>query len=333
MKIFNKNTDYEPVFIAEIGVNHEGDLNAAKGLLSLAKSAGYDAAKFQLYQTESFLSNHFGERVDRAKKFCLTKDQYGELVAMGRDLDIFVFGSAISHDVVDILAKDGVIKIASGDIDFNYLLKCVAKTDCKIILSIGASTLAEVENAISVLSKASKSAIKGRLVLMVCTSQYPCSLEDANINRIRSLEQLGFTIGFSNHVIEEEAAFSAAALGACVFEFHFTDTHDGKEFHDHLLSFTPSQSIDVISTIKKIRLSLGNNAIKRTATEEANHLMLRKGLVYSESIDIGATIKSDSINFARPAVHFKANEIETLLNKRLIKKVYKGDLIMPDDFE
>ena len=177
-----------------------------------------------------------------------------------------------------------------------------------------------------------KSAIIDRLILMVCTSQYPCSLVDANIYRIRSLEQLGFTIGFSNHVIEEEAALSAAALGACVFEFHFTDTHDGKEFHDHLLSFTPLQSMGVISSIKKIKSSLGKNTIERTATEEANYLMLRKGLVYSESMDIGATIKLENINYARPAIYFKANEIESVLNKKVIKKVSKGDLITPGDF-
>ena len=327
MILFNKNITTEPLFIAEIGVNHEGSIDAAKKMMSLAKQAGYDAAKFQMYTPSLFLSSDDKEKIARVRKFQLSLDSYNDLREFGRSIRLPVFASAISHDTVSFLKEDGVIKIASGDIDFDLLLTQVAKSEAKIILSIGASSQEDVEHAITNIKAHINCTLQEKLILLVCTSQYPCPIEDANIGRLNTLKQFGCAVGFSNHVIDKEASLCAAALGASVFEFHFTDTKQDKVFHDHLLSFDPTESASLIGQIIKIRKALGNASIQRTEHEEKSYLSIRKGLVFARSLKVGDIISENDIAFARPATHFKANDFNQILGKQVIVEVEKGSSV------
>lgn len=324
MELFSKNTENEPVFIAEIGVNHEGSLSFAKKLMDLAKLAGYHAAKFQIYSTNNFLSDFFDDRVARAKKFELSFDDYNELRNYGSEIGLPIFASAISHDVVDFLGSDGVIKIASGDIDFTPLLETVSISKSKIILSIGASIHEEVDAAIKIFKKGMKEEFSKRLALLVCTSQYPCPIDDANIARINALKKYGCAVGYSNHVIDEEATLTAAALGADIFEFHFTDTKEGKTFHDHLLSFDLVQSQSLFEKIRKIKRALGSGNINRTASEQENYLKLRKGVVFSRPLKSGDIIKQSDLSYARPAIYFSSSDIHQIVGKALSIDVEPG---------
>ena len=331
MKILNINLDEEPLFIAEIGVNHEGSLQQAKKLMRLAKEAGYHAAKFQLYDTKNFLSNFFEERVVRAESYALSIDDYKELKKVSKDISLPIFASAISHTMIDFLAADGVIKVASGDIDFHHMLDKLARTDSKIIMSIGASNRDEIQSAINVIKSAAKVALNEKLILLVCTSLYPCPIESANLARLTNLKEFGCRLGFSNHVLEEEAAFCAASLGASVFEFHFTDTREGKTFHDHLLSFDPEMSTQMFSKIRNIRMALGSGELTRSQAENENYKMLRKGLIYSRDLKQGHVLGLEDISYARPAIHYSCNDTNKVFNRKLKTRVYSGDLVKDED--
>ena len=332
MNLFGVDLNVDPVFIAEIGVNHEGNLEAAKNLMTLAKEAGYHAAKFQIYNRHSFVSNFFEDKIKRIEKFSLSKAEYEQLRCFGREIKLPVFASAISHDMVDFLAADGVIKIASGDIDFQFLLNAVSKSSAKVILSTGASNHSEIMDAVKWIKDVSPVNIEEKLVLLACTSEYPCPIESANVRRVQSLRSFGCKTGFSNHVVEQEAVLCAAALGADVFEFHFTDSREGKEFHDHLLSFEPAESKDIIAKVKKIRSALGSGILERSKVEQSMYRNIRKGLIYKSDLECGRVIEQSDISFARPAVHFHANDLTKVVKRKLKKNVKAGDLVQRDDF-
>ena len=165
----------------------------------------------------------------------------------------------------------------------------------------------------------------------MCTSQYPCPLENANIRRLNTLKKFGCTIGYSNHVKEEEAALCAAALGADIFEFHFTDKRKGKKFHDHLLSFEPNESLKLFKKIRNIKKALGSHKIQRSPVEKEVFAKLRKGVVFKRALKSGKIIQLKDLSYARPAIYFTANEIKNIIGKKLKRNVKAGELVKLKD--
>ena len=136
--------------IAEIGVNHEGSVDSAMHLISLAHESGADAVKFQSYTPERFIAFNDIERMKRVKKFHLDESDHLRLIDHSNSIGIPFFSTAVTEDWIDFLNQNTfVIKIASGDITFEATIRSAAETGKKVILSTGGSTLKEVHQAIN----------------------------------------------------------------------------------------------------------------------------------------------------------------------------------------
>lgn len=335
MNLFDKNLKNDVVYIAEIGVNHEGDLAYAKDLLKLAANAGADAVKFQGYTPERYASASNPERLERVTKFSLDETQYQELVDLAGDLNVHIFSTPLTEDWVGVLDPTAAaFKIASGDITFEAVIRAAAKTGKPVIISTGAASVEEIDQAVEwVKDEIGDTPLAERLVIMHCICAYPAPLNEANINAVPYLrERYGVPVGYSNHVIEPEACLAAIALGAPVIEVHFTDKKTGRDFHDHALSFEPEEFKNLVETGNRIKSSLGahNKAIQPC---ELDPQLVRKGVVAANDIESGQVLDMDNLMFARPATEIPSTSLNALIGKKAKSAYKKGEQIEKAELE
>lgn len=330
MKLFGKNLTKEVAIVAEIGVNHEGDSEAARRLIRLAAEAGADAVKFQTYTPERFAAADDPARLERVGRFGLSTDTHWTLKREADEAGIVFFSTAVTEDVVPLLAELApVIKIASGDLNFEPVIRAAAGTGKPIIISTGLGTLDEVDQAVGwVRDEVGASVIAERLILMQCVSAYPTPIEEAGVAAIPLMqERYGVTVGYSNHIIGPEACHAAIALGAPLLEVHFTDQKEGREFRDHALSFEPSDLRDLVERAPRIRACLGAPEKTRMPSEASNLDIARKGVVAARDIPGGTVLARDDLMFARPATEFPANQVDRLVGATLAKPLKRGELV------
>ena len=330
MRLFGKDLDHEVAIVAEIGVNHEGDVEAASRLVWLAAEASADAVKFQSYNADRFASASDPERLARVRKFALDEAAHRRLAAEAAAAGIGFFSSAISEDMVPLIAElSPAIKIASGDLDFEPVIRAAAATGKPVVLSTGAGTLEEIDRAVGwVREEIGGAALSERLMLMQCVSAYPAPVNEANAAAVPFLrERYGVPVGFSNHVIGPEACYAAVALGASMIETHFTDRKEGRAFRDHALSFEPGELKDLVEKAPRIRAAVGQNAKAPQPSEPADAKIMRKGVVAARDLAPGTVLAREDLMFARPANEFAAGEIGMLLGRKLTEPARRGELI------
>jgi N-acetylneuraminate synthase/N,N'-diacetyllegionaminate synthase len=330
MRIFGKDVDREVVVVAEIGVNHEGSLDAAIRLMRLAREAGADAAKFQTFTPERYASSSDMARLKRVTGFDLGREGFRKLADEAAKLDFPIFSTAVSEDVIPFLDEMfPAIKIASGDIDFEPAIRAAAATGKPVFLSTGLATMDEVATAVGWFRDAAGTKdIRDRLILMHCVTAYPAPVEQANVQAVPYLAaKTGLRVGYSNHVIGLEACLGAVALGACALEVHFTDRKTGREFRDHQLSCDPDDMRRLLAMIGPLKASLGTAGKQRQPAEVDNLKVVRKGVVAARDMAAGTTLSRGDLMFARPATEIPAGEIESLPGARLKAAVRKGELI------
>jgi N-acetylneuraminate synthase len=221
--------DDQPCYVvAEIGINHNGDIDLAKRLISVAVAAGCDAVKFQkrtvevVYSAEELAKpreNPFGATngdLKRALEF--DQEDYEEIDAFCRSVKMAWFGSPWDEGSVDFLEQFNVPvhKIASASLTDDQLLRHIRKTGKPIILSTGMSTYAEIDHAVDVLGKEN-------LILLHATSTYPANYDELNLRAIPTMaKRYGVPIGYSGHETGIPTTVCATALGACCVERHIT---------------------------------------------------------------------------------------------------------------
>jgi len=221
--------DDQPCYIvAEIGINHNGDIDVAKRLISVAVAAGCDAVKFQkrtvdvVYSAEELAKpreNPFGA-TNGDLKYALEfeQDEYEEINAFCRSVKMTWFASPWDEGSVDFLEQFHipVYKVASASLTDDHLLRHIRDTGKPIILSTGMSTYDEIDHAVSVLGKED-------LILMHATSTYPANYDELNLRAIPTMKtRYGVPIGYSGHETGIPSSVCAAALGACCVERHIT---------------------------------------------------------------------------------------------------------------
>lgn len=220
--------DYPCYIVAEIGINHNGDIDLAKKLISVAVAAGCDAVKFQkrtvdvVYTPEELAKpreNPFGP-TNGDLKYGLEfgQEEYEEINAFCKSVKITWFASPWDEASVDFLEKFKVPvhKIASASLTDDNLLRHTRKTGKPIILSTGMSTYEEIDHAVEVLGKQD-------LILMHATSTYPANYDELNLRAIPTMaRRYGVPIGYSGHETGIPSSVCATALGACCVERHIT---------------------------------------------------------------------------------------------------------------
>ncbi|MGP8153532.1 MAG: N-acetylneuraminate synthase family protein [Smithella sp.] len=266
--------DGRPCYIiAEIGINHNGDIDIAKKLITLAVSAGCNAVKFQkrnpeicvpLSQRDLIRETPWGNITyfDYRKKVELEIDEYKEIDRFCKELNIPWFASAWDTDSVDFIQKFDVpcFKIPSAKLTDDNLLKYTRKQDRPIILSTGMSTLEQLDHAIDVLGKKD-------LILLHCCSAYPADYSDLNLRLIPYLkERYGVHVGYSGHETGLPSTIAAVSLGACIVERHIT-LDRAMWGTDQAASLGPSGVYKIVSEIRLVEKSMGD-ANKRILPSE-----------------------------------------------------------------
>lgn len=330
MHLFGKDTAHEVAIVAEIGVNHEGDIRAASRMLRLAAESGADAVKFQSYSAERLASANDAERLARASRFALDKQAHRKLAKEADSVGIHFFSSAISEDMVPLIAELApAIKIASGDLDFEPVIRAAAATGKPVIISTGTGTTEEIDRAVGwVRDEIGGADLAERLVLMQCVSAYPTPVGEANAAAVPFLRaRYGVPVGYSNHVIGPEACYAAIALGASVIEVHFTDRKEGRSFRDHALSFEPADLRDLVEKAPRIRAAVGEGGKAPQPCEAGSVKAIRKGIVAARDLAAGTVLTRDDLMFARPATEFSSGEIHSLIGRTLVEAAKCGELI------
>ena len=296
--------------IGEAGVNHNGDLETAKKLVDVAKQAGCDAVKFQTWITEKVYSKQHSikpdyqlrttdvkeSEFDTIKNLELSFDAFHALKNYCDQQKILFLSTPDEATSADFLINIGtpIIKIASQDVGNLPFLRYLAQKKVPLILSTGASTLTEVvESAETILKETNE------LILLHCLSAYPAPMDELNLLTISTYKQMfNCLIGFSDHTIGHEAACAALALGARVFEKHFTlDTN--QEGPDHQASLDPDELVNYIKVLRLVYRALGDGYKRIMPSEASNRIAFRRYLVSARAIRAGDILSEDDFNFKK----------------------------------
>ena len=241
----------EVFIIAEIGGNHEGDFDKARELMHLAIESGADSIKFQVYSGDTLVNiKEDPKRVRHFDRFSFTDAQYIDLAKECISLGVDFNASIWNERQIDLLDPFlSFYKIGSGDLTAFSLIKKIVAKNKPIVISTGLSTIKEISNTIDYICSLNKIYKSSKMIsILQCTSMYPIPVEDANLNVIRTLQEVfSYSIGYSDHTEGTKAAQFAVALGAKILEVHFTDDRNDKDFRDHLVSYTPDE-------LKKIKI-------------------------------------------------------------------------------
>lgn len=336
----------EPYIIAEIGANHNGDIDLAKKIIDSAKECGADAVKFQSWTPKSLVSKgeyeknqsyddgdggkkHFGSLEEMVTKYYLREEQHYELKEYCDRIGIDFCSSPFSKEEVDLLIKLDVpfLKIASMDINNLDLLKHMAKTQKPIVLSTGMATLSEIETAVKVIEKEGNF----QIVILHCISIYPPKYEDIHLNNISMLQQaFDYPIGFSDHTIGTAIPLASVALGACVIEKHFTLDKDLPGW-DHQISANPIELREIVKESKNIQKSLGNYKRVVSEDEEGKKLKFRRSLVAKRKMVSGELLRENDITSKRPGTGIPPDEIQFVVGRTLKNNLQEDQIINWND--
>jgi N-acetylneuraminate synthase/N,N'-diacetyllegionaminate synthase len=326
-----------PLLIAEIGGNHEGNFDYAKELTRLAIEADVDFIKFQLYTGNTLVSKVENPvRNEHFKKFELNKENYIELAQMCQAAGIGFMASVWDTDFLNWIDEYmPIYKIGSGDLTAYPILKATVKKKKPIILSTGLSYLEEVVDAVRYIQSLDPFYKNpDNLSVLQCTSMYPISFEDANLDVMQTLHQAtGLPIGYSDHTEGRKALEIAVAMGAQILEFHFTDSREGKTFRDHKVSLTRDEVHLLIQDIKNIK-TLKGNPEKKPLPVEGDHVTTFRRAVYPKyDLEAGIVILEEHLTVLRPNKGIDARNIEEIIGKTLLRAVKKHEKLSSNYFK
>lgn len=336
----------KPYIIAEIGANHNGDMELAKKLIDSAKECGADSVKFQSWTPKSIVSEgeyqknqsyddcpkkHFGSLKDMVNKYYLKTEEHKLLKEYCDSIGIDFSSTPFSTDEVDLLNEVGVeyFKVASMDITNHGLLEYIAKCGKPVILSTGMATMGEIEEAIQVVEAAGNT----QIMLLHCISIYPPEMEDIHLNNITTLRQaFGYPVGFSDHSIGFSVPLASVALGACIIEKHFTLDKDMPGW-DHAISADPAELKIICQESDNIVKALGSTKRTVSEAEQEKKLKFRRSAVVSSALEAGHVLTEDDILFKRPGTGILTHELKYLVGRKLNKSLNADDMIEWQDVE
>lgn len=331
--------------IAEIGANHNGDMNLARTMIDRAKELGCDCVKFQswdtsifsrdVYEKNYFLADDYRERNDYTLKeivdaFSVSPEQLADLKAHCDTRDIDFASTPFEHAQVDDLVKLDApfIKVASMDINNDHLLSHIAETDKPVLLSTGFATLAEIDHAVGTIEKAGNTDI----VILHCISMYPPRDDQLNLKNMGTLRRaFGYPVGFSDHTLGTDISLAAMAMGAVVLEKHFT--LDKEMFGwDHKVSADPDDMAAIMTAAGRIHEALGS--ARRIPPEDPDRKAeYRRSIVSARDIRKGETISSDALTYRRPGTGLEPNADRLLLGAVATRDIPADTIVSLSDFQ
>lgn len=328
------------LMIAEIGNNHNGELECAKQLILKAKEAGCHAVKFQkrtldqvftkaaldaTYNTPTSLGATYGEH--RAK-LEIDRDGFLELRMLAKKLNLIFFATPFDHTSVKFLEDIGVdaYKIASFDVTNLPLLEEVAKRKKPILLSTGMSTMEEVDDAVETILR-----YNPLLVILHCVSIYPTPDDKLDLAVIPTMKRRyrPLPIGYSGHEVDYLPTLNAVSMGAHVIERHFTLAKEMKG-PDHQLSLTPTEMTECMNAIRRIEIMLGEGIKEMDADEYKTRAKHSKSLVALVTIPEGTKITAEMLTLKSPGSGLKANMVHKIAGKTAQREI-QADTLIPEE--
>lgn len=312
-------------FIAEISGNHLGSLDRAKALVKSAIDSGANAVKFQTYTADTMTLNLDSLRVIEGHQLWGGKKLYDlyleahtpwewhdELFSLCKNLGAIPFSTPFDLTAIDFLESINapMYKIASLETSDHMLIRRAAETGKPIIISTGATELQEIEELVEVVKETGNK----NLTLLLCTSSYPSSAEDINLNRINLLkEKFNCKFGISDHTLGIGVSVAAIALGATVIERHFTlKRSDGGP--DSAFSLEPSEFKLLVQEGNSAYKSLGNSKWQISDSENESR-RLRRSLYIVSDVKKGDLITDKNLRAIRPGAGCSPKYYESLIGK------------------
>jgi len=328
--------------IAEIGHNHQGELEKAKALVHAAKECGVDAVKLQKrdnrrlftrafydspYDNENSFGATYGEHREALE---LSKSDWFELGRYSREEGVAFVAAAFDEPSADFLAELGVdaFKFASGDLLNVPFLRYVAALGKPMFLSTGGGTMVDIDRAVEAVA-----AVNDRLCVLHCTASYPAEVEDLNLSVITTLRERypDYVVGLSDHHNGIAMAPVAFMLGARAFEKHFTLNHAWKGT-DHAYSLMPDGMRRFVRDLHRVPVALGDGVKRRRPSEDQPLRKMGKKLVAARDLQAGHVLGPGDIEAKSPADGgLPPYQLDQLLGRRLVHAVsFEQDLTLLD---
>ena len=337
-------------FIADIAANHDGDLDRAKELMTLAKEAGADCAKFQHFRAEHIVSDYGfrslgGQQSHQAtwkksvfetyQDASLPWEWTAELAAHAEDIDIEFMSAPYDLEAVEHLNPYvNAFKIGSGDVNWVTELKVVAELGKPVLIATGAASMEDVERAMVTLEP-----FNVPVVLMQCNTNYQGSVENIHHVNLRVLNQYtsafpSVTLGLSDHTPEHVTVLGAVALGARVIEKHFTDS-TSRVGPDHGFSMDPNTWRAMVDDTRMLEAALGDGEKKVEENERETAVLQRRCVRAARDLQAGTTISSQDVEVLRPAVvgAIPAHEVDQVPGSTLLRDLSFGQEVTWEDLD
>jgi N-acetylneuraminate synthase/sialic acid synthase len=321
----------EPFVVAEIGANHQGDLDTAKAMFKKAKECGANAVKLQKKDNRSLFTREMYESLyDNPNAYGATygahrealefgREEYQELQKCAIELDITMFATPADFESVNFLEELNVplYKIASSDLKNTPLMECVARTGKPVIVSTGGGTMEDVQRAYDTIMP-----INEQLCICQCTASYPAKPEDMNLRVITTLREHfpDVVVGLSDHQSGISMALVAYVLGARIFEKHFT-LNRALRGTDHAFSLEPSGLSKLVRDLRRARLALGDGVKRPLEIEESAIAKMGKQLVAARDLKSGHVLVREDVALKSPADGLPPYELPNVLGKKLTRSL------------
>ena len=340
--------DQPTYFIADIAANHDGSLDRAKHLMTLARDAGADCAKFQHFRAEHIVSDYGFKALGSQQSHQATWEKpvfevyqdaslpwewTQELASHAEEIGIEFMSAPYDLEAVDHLDPYvNAFKVGSGDINWIEELEYIAGKGKPVLLATGAASLEDVERAMAVLTAAAVP-----IVLMQCNTNYEGSIQNVQHVNLRVLTQYAelfpnVTLGLSDHTPGHVTVLGAVALGARAIEKHFTDdvTRTGP---DHGFSMDPATWAAMVEDTRMLETALGNGLKAVEDNEKQTVVLQRRCVRAARALPAGTILTREDLVVLRPAPTdaFPAHAVTSLIGKRLQNDLEAGQDLKPAD--
>jgi sialic acid synthase SpsE len=332
-----------PFVIAEVGINHNGNMAQALQMIGVAKDAGADAVKFQTFKASEFVGDPQQQFTYQSQGVQITESMLAmfaryELPPQAwRDLKaecvrrgIVFMSTPQNRSDLDLLLEVGVpaVKVGSDDLTNLPLIRSYAETGLPLILSCGMSDLAEVHQALEAAGF-----LDGYPVaLLLCTSQYPTPPQDVNLRKLATLQSAfpNLVVGFSDHTQGPLASSLAVALGAVIFEKHFT-LDRAAAGPDHWFSEDPPGLAQWVTAIRTAAVMLGTAQVRPTPAELDMRKIARRSLVALTAIRAGERFTASNVGTRRPGGGLAPSLLDEVLGAAAARDIAAGEVLKLGD--
>ena len=326
--------------IAEIGHNHQGNVDLCEKFFQAAANAGATAVKLQKRDNRSLYTksyydspylgpSSFGETYGAHREFLeFGKKEYTHLQKVAKELNLIFFATAFDFSSADFLLDLNVpvVKIASGDLKSAPLISYLSKQSVPLIMSTGGASIEEITRALDDVDPS-------KVGLLQCTAAYPAEAEEMDLLAIKQFRKLysNTVIGLSSHDRGISFPVAAYTLGARIIEKHFTIDRSMKGT-DHAFSLEPSGMEKMVRDLKLLKIALGDGHKKVYDKERDPLRKMGKMLVYSRKISAGTKLTSEDFSVKSPCDGLNPQLMDNLLGKQLLVEVLTNQIVQLEHF-